>query len=230
MKNKNVLILVPALIFLLVSCRENEDIATGSLQISETELEIEAEGGSFTVEVTSTSDFSITIPDSWIYLNSENDIYSSGPVSFSVAQNKGTDNRTGYLVFKNLDDTDTLTIKQKGSVDMFHDTFMEYSGPGLYGQNLESFTYKEFSSQYAVRSYTEKGVFDYSILSTEPAKYLVIKNIPSDIEEGDTIEPDILQNISSKIKPDSFSVEKISEGKIWLYNECDRLGIIITEE
>ena len=68
MKNKNVLILVPALIFLLVSCRENEDIATGSLQISETELEIEAEGGSFTVEVTSTSDFSITIPDSWIYL------------------------------------------------------------------------------------------------------------------------------------------------------------------
>lgn len=224
-----------ATFLLLGSCKPDEGSAVGSIELSTHEVTVQAEGGSISVDVTSSAGFTISIPSSskWISADSKEDSYASGTITFTAEENTNTDNRTGLVIFQCNEAKDTLTVIQEGAEDLFYDTFLGYSEPGIYGQSIEAFTYQELTSQYAVTEYTNGQSIDYRIMVTDPAQYMAVKGIPTTAEEGASYSVGIQQNITTELSSNyyyTFKIEKISGNKIWLYCSTYRFGVIITTE
>lgn len=224
-----------ATVLLFGSCKQKEEPAVGTIELSTHEVTVAAEGGSISVDVTSSNGFSVTIPSSskWISADSKEDTYSDGTITFTAEENTNTENRTGIIIFKCLETRDTLTVIQEGAEDLYYNTFMEQTEPGIYSQSFESFSYQETSNQYAVTSYSNGQSLDYRIMDPKDAKYLVIKGIPTANEEGGSYSIGIQQNVTSELSTSyyyTFKTEKVSGNKVWMYCSTYRFGVIITTE
>lgn len=230
------LMIASASAVLFASCRNTEEPAVGTISLSVDALTIKAEGDNFSVDVTASHGFTVTVPSycSWISIDGKKDSYSSGTLSFTVAENQGSEPRNGMIIFQCLEAKDTLNVTQEAAEDLFYETFMSYTEPGIYGENFESFIYEDFSSQYSIYAYASGQAFDYKIMRTEPAaQYLVAKSIPVAPETGSIQSLGVQQNITSELSPNyfyTFTVEQVADGKIWLYCSSNRFGIIVTQE
>ena len=234
MNNKPIylLMIAAASAFTLASCKDNTTTDMGSISLSINEQTVEAASGSFTVDVTSNADFTVNTPN-WISVDPDQDSYQSGTLTFNYEENTGTVSRSGNIIFRCLDARDTLVVTQAAGEDLYHDEFMQNTEPGLYGQNFESFTYKEFTSQYSIRNYANGSSFDFKIITLNPNLFITVKSIPTEPEESATYSLGVQQNITDTLNPNYFysiTIEKIEGNKIWLYESINRFGIIVTKE
>ena len=234
MNNKPIylLMIAAASALTLVSCKDNSETEMGSISLSINEKTVEAASSSFSVDVTSNADFTVNTPN-WISVDPDQDSYQSGTLTFKYEENTGTVSRSGNIIFRCLDARDTLVVTQAAGEDLYHDEFMLETEPGLYGQNFESFTYKEFTSQYSIRNYANGSSFDFKIITLNPNLFITVKSIPTEPEESATYSLGVQQNITDTLNPNYFysiTIEKIEGNKIWLYESINRFGIIVTKE
>ena len=234
MNNKPIylLMIAAASAFILASCKDDTKTDMGSISLSIYEQTVEAASGSFSVDVTSNADFTVNTPN-WISVDPDQDSYQSGTLTFNYEENTGTVSRSGNIIFRCLDARDTLVVTQAAGEDLYHDEFMLETEPGLYGQNFESFTYKEFTSQYSIRNYANGSSFDFKIITLNPNLFITVKSIPTEPEESATYSLGVQQNITDTLNPNYFysiTIEKIEGNKIWLYESINRFGIIVTKE
>lgn len=234
MNNKPIylLMIAAASAFILASCKDDTKTDMGSISLSIYEQTVEAASGSFSVDVTSNADFTVNTPN-WISVDPDQDSYQSGTLTFKYEENTGTVSRSGNIIFRCLDARDTLVVTQAAGEDLYHDEFMLETEPGLYGQNFESFTYKEFTSQYSIRNYANGSSFDFKIITLNPNLFITVKSIPTEPEESATYSLGVQQNITDTLNPNYFysiTIEKIEGNKIWLYESINRFGIIVTKE
>lgn len=234
MNNKPIylLMIAAASAFILASCKDDTKTDMGSISLSINEKTVEAASGSFSVDVTSNADFTVNTPN-WISVDPDQDSYQSGTLTFKYEENTGTVSRSGNIIFRCLDARDTLVVTQAAGEDLYHDEFMLETEPGLYGQNFESFTYKEFTSQYSIRNYANGSSFDFKIITLNPNLFITVKSIPTEPEESATYSLGVQQNITDTLNPNYFysiTIEKIEGNKIWLYESINRFGIIVTKE
>lgn len=235
-KTLTFLLMTTAVLLMTASCKSPDDqAAIGTIELSMQETTIGAEGGEFTVDVESSHEFSIRIPSSskWISVDPDENTYTSGTLTFTVEENTTTADRTGRVIFECLDTKDTLTVVQAGGEDTFHSTFLQNTEPGIYGESFDSFSYTEYKSQYAIRQYTTSDVFDYKLININPPQYIYIRSIPNTLEAGSSHSIGLIQNVTTEINPNyfySFTIDKIEDGKIWMYNSINRFGIILTQE
>lgn len=234
MNNKPIylLMIAAASAFILASCKDDTKTDMGSISLSINEKTVEAASGSFSVDVTSNADFTVNTPN-WISVDPDQDSYQSGTLTFNYEENTGTVSRSGNIIFRCLDARDTLVVTQAAGEDLYHDEFMLETEPGLYGQNFESFTYKEFTSQYSIRNYANGSSFDFKIITLNPNLFITVKSIPTEPEESATYSLGVQQNITDTLNPNYFysiTIEKIEGNKIWLYESINRFGIIVTKE
>ena len=234
MNNKPIylLMIAAASAFILASCKDDTKTDMGSISLSINEKTVEAASGSFSVDVTSNADFTVNTPN-WISVDPDQDSYQSGTLTFNYEENTGTVSRSGNIIFRCLDARDTLVVTQAAGEDLYHDEFMLETEPGLYGQNFESFTYKEFTSQYSIRNYANGSSFDFKIITLNPNLFITVKSIPTEPEESATYSLGVQQNITDTLNPNYFysiTIEKIEGNKIWLYEPIYRFGIIVTKE
>lgn len=234
MNNKPIylLMIAAASAFTLASCKDDTKTDMGSISLSINEQTVEAASGSFTVDVTSNADFTVNTPN-WISVDPDQDSYQSGTLTFNYEENTGTVSRSGNIIFRCLDARDTLVVTQAAGEDLYHDEFMQNTEPGLYGANFDSFSYQEFTNQYAVRSYANGLSYDYKLISIDPNLFFTARSIPVNLEAGSTASIGLQQNVTPELNSNFFEtyvVEKIDGNKIWLYNSLNRFGIIITKE
>lgn len=112
----------------------------------------------------------------------------------------------------------------------FLKTFLSYTDLGLYGKNAESFTYMDYSSQYSSYTYNNGETAAYRILTTSPALYMTVSNVPKSIKPGTTYELTISQNYTQTISETvvgQFSVEKVLGTTVWMFDHENEYGIII---
>lgn len=226
------LMIAAASVLLLGSCKENETEELGSIKLDPQEVPVDATSGSFTVNVTSSHEFTVNTP-SWISIDPEQDTYQSGTLTFLYEEYTNTaEPRKGNIVFTCLNTRDTLVVTQAAGEDLYLSEFMEYTEPGLYGQAFDSFIYQEFSHQHAVRTYAN-GNTDYKLISINPPLFINVKSLPSNIEEGSSLSIGLQQNVTTELNTNFFytiNVEKVDGNKIWMYEPTNRFGIIISKE
>lgn len=96
-----------------VKVKLNQLAAGVNIALSEKEKELEAEGGSFSVVVTSDRDWTLSGESAWVKASAESG-KSGDEVTFTVEKNTGTDPREVSFTFTCATNTVTLTVKQSG--------------------------------------------------------------------------------------------------------------------
>lgn len=96
-----------------VKIKLNQLAAGVNIALSEKEKELDAEGGSFSVVVTSDRDWTLSGEAAWVKASAESG-KSGDEVTFTVEKNTGTDPREVSFTFTCATNTVTLTVKQSG--------------------------------------------------------------------------------------------------------------------
>lgn len=96
-----------------VKVKLNQFAAGVNIALSEKEKELDAEGGSFSVVVTSDRDWTLSGESAWVKASAESG-KSGDDVTFTVEKNAGTDPREVSFTFTCATNTVTLTVKQSG--------------------------------------------------------------------------------------------------------------------
>lgn len=96
-----------------VKIKLNQLAAGVNIALSEKEKELDAEGGSFSVVVTSDRDWTLSGESAWVKASAESG-KSGDEVTFTVEKNTGTDSREVSFTFTCATNTVTLTVKQSG--------------------------------------------------------------------------------------------------------------------
>ncbi|MCQ2142125.1 MAG: leucine-rich repeat protein [Bacteroidales bacterium] len=94
--------------------RVNQAALVPSIVVSKTQVPMGADGGSFTVDVTSNMDAVVTVNDSWIHETSTK-ATSTNTFSFSVDAHGGYDPRVGTITFAVEGLSQTVTVEQQPS-------------------------------------------------------------------------------------------------------------------
>lgn len=96
-----------------VKVKLNQLAAGVNIALSEKEKELDAEGGSFSVVVTSDRDWTLSGESAWVKASAESG-KSGDEVTFTVEKNTGTDSREVSFTFTCATNTVTLAVKQSG--------------------------------------------------------------------------------------------------------------------
>lgn len=96
-----------------VKVKLNQLAAGVNIALSEKEKELEAEGGSFSVVVTSDRDWTLSGESAWVKASAESG-KSGDEVTFTVEKNTSSDSREVSFTFTCATNTVTLTVKQSG--------------------------------------------------------------------------------------------------------------------
>lgn len=96
-----------------VKIKLNQLAAGVNIALSEKEKELDAEGGSFSVVVTSDRDWTLSGEAAWVKASAGSG-KSGDEVTFTVEKNTGTDPREVSFTFTCATNTVTLTVKQSG--------------------------------------------------------------------------------------------------------------------
>lgn len=96
-----------------VKIKMNQLAAGVNIALSEKEKELEAEGGSFSVVVTSDRDWTLSGESAWVKASAESG-KSGDEVTFTVEKNTSSDSREVSFTFTCATNTVTLTVKQSG--------------------------------------------------------------------------------------------------------------------
>lgn len=206
---------------LFFSCIVDED---DKISVSPNEVTIEQAGGTFSVEVTSTSDYTVTIPEDskWISLA------EGSTTTFNVSAAAGA--RTGKVIFSNAISTDSVIVSQKGKVSEEASEFMKKDVPGFYINGSEAFVYSDYTSQYSVQTNTKSNTRYFKIMENTNPKFMIVSRLPVTVKTSQYYNIQIQQNFSTTLQKQfqgSFFVENISDGKVWLYNYDQNYGIIL---
>lgn len=211
--------------FLFFSCKIEEK---GAISVDPKEVTIEQAGSQFSVKVSSETEFTVTIPAEFQWITKDEANTSGSNVSFNVAESYLA--RTGKVIFSNALATDTLYVHQSGSTSEAAEAFLKEETPGFYINGKQSFVYRDYQTQYAIKVNSKTDKRTFTLTENANPKYLVVNNLPEDIEVSKYLSLQILQNISTEMSAKvqaTFFVEKIKDGKVWLYNHSKNHGIII---
>lgn len=96
-----------------VKVKLNQLAAGVNIALSEKEKELDAEGGSFSVVVTSDRDWTLSGESAWVKASAESG-KSGDEVTFTVEKNTSSDSREVSFTFTCATNTVTLTVKQSG--------------------------------------------------------------------------------------------------------------------
>lgn len=96
-----------------VKVKLNQLAAGVNIALSEKEKELEADGGSFSVVVTSDRDWTLSGESAWVKASAESG-KSGDEVTFTVEKNTSSDSREVSFTFTCATNTVTLTVKQSG--------------------------------------------------------------------------------------------------------------------
>lgn len=232
MKSKILPLVISAAVLMLPnSCIQQETPVAGAIELSEQEMTVPAEGGVFTVEVNTSEEFTVSILTNWITPASKQESYTGGAWSYAVDTYEGLENRSAQIIFYTGAFSDTLTVTQTAMEDTLYDQFIESTAPGFYAQGHDGFVYEDLSSQYSL-TLSSDGKYSHRILTLYPARFFTAAGIPSDAEEGTSCTVSVSQNFTTELDSSfqlELTVEKIADGKIWMYNHTERKGIIITD-
>ena len=95
---------------------EDEGLVTPYLELSQTEYEVAASGGTIEVEVDSNAEFTVTIPVDWVVQDSSVGSTSTVTVmTFTVAANDGAESRSTVITLSGGNTTIEVYITQEGA-------------------------------------------------------------------------------------------------------------------
>ena len=106
---------VSACVFMLClsSCSTEEDEIEVNLSVDPTDISVAATRESFTITVTCDVEYSVSLSDNWLTLNSD----SNGTLSFTAEANSSENSRTGTITISAGNVSNTVTVTQAGSVN-----------------------------------------------------------------------------------------------------------------
>lgn len=91
---------------IFASCRKEEPMIT----VSQTSIEAEAAGGTFTIQVVSNVEWTQLCGESWIKIKRESD---NSSITVTVVKNGDPDGRTGLITLSSPDVSTVITVSQK---------------------------------------------------------------------------------------------------------------------
>lgn len=91
---------------IFASCRKEEPMIT----VSQTSIEAEAAGGTFTIQVVSNVEWTQLCGESWIKIKRESD---NSSITVTVVKNGDPDGRTGHITLSSPDVSTVITVSQK---------------------------------------------------------------------------------------------------------------------
>lgn len=208
--------------------------APDTIQISQKEVTLGPEGGSFTIDVTSSTNFTVSNnASSWLQMSPDGTSYTSGTITFTAQTNNDISDRQALVIFKTTQVADTLYVTQSAAEDELYNEFLGYDVPGFYTQSSGNFTYEDFKSQYSITLIPEKNLSVHRILTTKPGRFVTLSGLPSDLSNGTECYMTIVQNFTDQMLnryTRTFTVEKTEGPLVWIYNHEYRQGAIITNE
>ncbi len=124
MKARYLLAIIAAAATSLAACQKSEDLGPEKVEIdTESAIEIPAEGGEFTVNLTATVDWALQGYDSgvqqWLNISPESGKASAGAQSIVIRalRNEGVERSANIVFYGNILCKAPLTITQKGSIE-----------------------------------------------------------------------------------------------------------------
>lgn len=225
--------LLSAISFTVLDSCQKVTPAPDTIQISQKEVTLGPEGGSFTIDVTSSTEFTVSNNASWLQMSPKETSYTSGTITFTAQTNSEITDRQARVIFKTSQVADTLYVIQSAPEDELYNEFLGYTVPGFYTQNSGNFVYEDFTSQYSITLLPQNNLSTHRLLTTSPAQFVTISGLPSDLSEGTECYITVVQNFTDGIMnrfTRTFIVEKAEDPLVWIYSHDYRQGAIITKE
>lgn len=225
--------LLPALSVMILDSCQKVTPAPDTIQISQKEATLGPEGGSFTIDVTSSTEFTVSNNASWLQVSPKETSYTSGTITFTAQANSDINDRQARVIFKTTQVADTLYVTQSAAEDELYNEFMGYTVPGFYTQSFGNFVYEDFTSQYSITQQSGNGLFTHRILTIKPGRFVTVSGLPSDLGQGTECSLTIVQNFTDMMTnryTRTFTVEKTEGPLVWIYSHDYRQGAIITNE
>lgn len=91
---------------IFVSCKKEEPM----INVSQSSIEAESAGGTFTVQVVSNVEWSLLCSESWIKIKRESD---NATITVTVSKNSGTDGRSGQIKLSSPEVSTVISVSQK---------------------------------------------------------------------------------------------------------------------
>lgn len=166
---------VAALSFVTTACEEEkEDFGAPSIELGQSDVEFEKDGGAKTVSVTATRDWKATTEQDWISIEPREGKASSQPVTveIKVIENSGVD-REGAVKFDIGFDAKSLSVKQKGTgsaeaLIVYRNDFDKTEATKTYGTSGSSWPYLDQFDGWKNATGTGAGSesYEYNAMST----------------------------------------------------------------
>lgn len=234
MKHKLIkIVLLPVIYATIPGACHKAPVDADTIEISQREMAIDAKGGSFSIDVTSSTEFTISNNASWLQLSPQQTSYTSCTLGFTVQPNEDIMDRETLVIFKSPQVSDTLYVIQYAIEDVLYDEFMGHSIPGYYTQKFGNFEYEDLVSQYSITLPSAEGMSTHRILKTDPGRFVTISGLPADLSQGTEYTLSIVQNFTDMMSnryTRAFTVEKIEGPIVWIYDHEYRQGAIITND
>lgn len=103
---KKLLAVCICLFGIFVSCRKEEPV----INVSQSSIEAESAGGTFTIQVVSNVEWTQLCGESWIKIKRESD---NSSITITVVKNSDPDGRTGHITLSSPDVSTVITVNQK---------------------------------------------------------------------------------------------------------------------
>ncbi len=225
--------LLSAISFTVLDSCQKVTPAPDTIQISQKEVTLGPEGGSFTIDVTSSTEFTVSNNASWLQMSPKETSYTSGTITFTAQTNSEITDRQARVIFKTTQVADTLYVTQSAAEDELYNEFIGCIVPGFYTQSFGNFTYEDFTSQYSITQQPDKGLSTHRILTIKPGRFVTLSGLPSGLSQGSECSLTIVQNFTDMMTnryTRTFTVEKTEGPLVWIYSHDYRQGAIITNE
>jgi len=199
-----------------------------ALVAAESEYTVEASGGRLVIPVGHNVSFNTSIDVDWITVPMvDTKAYTTEDVSFDIAANESSEERTGTITFTSADGALKQEIKviQSG---LLAGVFYESTIPGLYSyaDGVVQYQYDESTAQLSLHS-GEK--YTFRILDPVKLRYMEISGMPLEMNVGDTFTAALRHNVSGEFVEKEIAVEvaKMEEGLVWLDSKDEQKGYLI---
>ena len=206
-----------------------------TLVISQDEYNLEAEGGSIVVEVSSNVAVTMTIPENagWITENQTKSV-STSTFYLDVAANETNEARSAKIMFINEESglSESITVKQKGNID-FINSKMDFGVYTINESSVERLLVPSFDNHLQIGFVRDedKRINTFRVQNWIGNAFCVKISYPAGKTVGETVNIDFkvlgsVKGIQSE-KSYKITIEKIEDGKIWMRG--DKFCFIVKE-
>ena len=206
-----------------------------TLVISQNEYNLEAEGGSIVVEVTSNIAVTMAIPEdaAWITENSTKSV-STSTFHLDVAANETEVSRSAEITFSNEETglSEAITVKQKGNID-FINSKTDFGVYTINESSVERLLVPSFDNHLQIGFVRDedKRINTFRVQNWIGNAFCVKISYPGGKTVGETVYIDfeVLGSVNGIQSEKSYkiTIEKIEDGKIWMRG--DKFCFIVKE-